>query len=75
MRLLSWMPGISATVMPVRLLLGEPALWELLLSLGLTMSMVWLFRRVAGRVFGLSMLMTGKEPSLREVWRWARAPQ
>ena len=75
MQLLSWMPGISATVMPVRLLLGEPALWELLLSLGLTMSMVWLFRRIAGRVFGLSMLMTGKEPSLREIWRWARAPQ
>jgi hypothetical protein len=31
-----------------------------------------MLRRAAGRMFGVSMLMTGKEPSWGEVWRWLR---
>jgi len=72
MRILALLPGISPAAMPVRILRGTPNLLEILLSLALLAAVVWLFRRAAGRVFGLSMLMTGKEPSWREVWRWAR---
>ncbi len=57
---------------PVRLLRGDPWVVEILLSLALLVVMVWVFRRAAGRVFGVSMLMTGKEPSWGEVWRWLR---
>jgi ABC-2 type transport system permease protein len=72
MRLLALLPGISPAAMPVRLLRGEPQFVEILVSLALLAASVWLFRRAAGRVFGVSMLMTGKEPSWREVWRWMR---
>ena len=64
--------SFSPAAMPVRLLRGEPALVEILLSLALLAAAIWLFRRAAGRVFGISMLMTGKEPAWSEVWRWMR---
>jgi len=72
MRVLAVMPGLSQAAMPVRLLRGDPWLGEIALSLLLLAAMVWVFRRAAGRMFGVSMLMTGKEPSWSEVWRWVR---
>ena len=33
---------------------------------------VWQFRRLAGRIFEIGMLMYRKEPTLAEMWRWAR---
>lgn len=72
MRILSFIPGFSPSAMPVRILLGEPAAWEIALSMLLLLAGAMALRWAAGRVFGLSMLMTGKEPSLREVWRWLR---
>ena len=72
MRVLSIVPGTSPAAMPVRLLRGDPMLWEIVVSLVLLGGAAWLFRRAAGRIFGTSMLMTGKEPGLREVFRWLR---
>jgi ABC-type Na+ efflux pump permease subunit len=42
------------------------------LSFGLLPAGALALRWAAGRVFGASMLMTGKEPGLREIWRWLR---
>ena len=72
MRALSIVPGTSPAAMPVRLLRGDPHLFEVVASLVLLAAGAWFFRWAAGRVFGTSMLMTGKEPSLREVMRWLR---
>ncbi len=73
MRVLALIPGLSPTAMPIRLLRGEPHWMEVILSLLLLALVTAMFRRAAGKVFGVSMLMTGKEPSFREVWRWARS--
>ena len=72
MRVLSLVPGLSPAAMPVRLLRGSPGTLEIVLSLLLLGLAVWFLRRAAGRAFGVSMMMTGKEPSWREVWRWMR---
>ena len=72
MRVLSIVPGTSPAAMPVRLLRGDPHAVEILASLLLLAAGAWFFRWTAGRVFGMSMLMTGKEPSVREVLRWLR---
>jgi len=32
----------------------------------------WYLRLLAGRIFHLGMLMYGKEPGLREMWRWMK---
>jgi len=72
MRVLSIVPGPSAAVMPARLLRGEPAWFEVVAAVVLLAAGAWAFRRAAGKIFGTSMLMTGKEPGFGEVLRWLR---
>jgi ABC-2 type transport system permease protein len=71
-RVLGLLPPTAPTVMPVRMLLGEVPLFELLLALAGLVGAIGLLRRAAGRIFELGMLMYGKEPSWREIWRLAR---
>jgi ABC-2 type transport system permease protein len=47
--------------------------WEIglsIVSLGLG---VWLTMRFAARIFEIGLLMYGKTPNARELWRWMRA--
>jgi ABC-2 type transport system permease protein len=74
MRALSLIPGVSPSAMPLRILRGDPAAGDVLVSLVLLVGSAAALRWAAGRVFGVSMLMTGKEPGVREVWRWLREP-
>lgn len=71
-RVLGLLPPTAPAVMPVRLLLTDVAAWEVLLALALLAAGIAVLRRLAGRVFHLGMLMYGKEPTWREIWRWAR---
>jgi ABC-2 type transport system permease protein len=73
-RVLSIFPLTSPSAMPIRLILSNPGVIEIGLAILLLGATVWLFRRVAGRIFEVGMLMYGKEPSFREMWRWARSP-
>ncbi len=70
-RALAVFPLTSAPAMPVRLVLSDPGLLEVALSLISLVSAIWLVRRVAGRIFEIGMLMYGKEPTVREIVRWA----
>ncbi len=74
MRALSLIPGVSPSAMPLRILRGDPGPADVLISLALLVASAAALRWAAGRVFGVSMLMTGKEPGVREVWRWLREP-
>jgi ABC-2 type transport system permease protein len=66
-------PLTSPSAMPVRMLAGTVATWEVLLAFVLLVVSVLLARRAAGRVFAFAIHMTGKEPSWREIGRWLRA--
>ena len=59
-------------MLPARLVLTDVAWWEVPVAVLLLLAAVALLRRAAGKVFALAMLMYGKEPTWREVWRWAR---
>lgn len=72
MKLLGILPFTSPALMPARLALTEVAAWEFLLAVILLIGAIWLLRRAAGKIFGLGVLMYGKEPSFREMWRWVR---
>jgi ABC-2 type transport system permease protein len=72
MKLLGVLPFSSPAVMPARLVLTDVAWWEFAVSVLLLLGAIWLLRRAAGKIFGLGVLMYGKEPNWREVWRWAR---
>jgi ABC-2 type transport system permease protein len=71
MQFLSLLPFTSPTVLPARLLVGNVPAWEIVLSLLLLAGSVWLLRRAAGKIFGMGVLMYGKEPTMREMLRWA----
>jgi ABC-2 type transport system permease protein len=72
MKLLGVLPFTSPAVMPARLILTDVAWWEFLAAIVLLLGAIWLLRRAAGKIFGVGMLMYGKEPSWREMWRWVR---
>ena len=71
-RVLGLLPPSAPTVMPVRILLGEVPALEVVASLVALAGATMLLRRAAGRIFHLGILMSGKEPTWREIWRQAR---
>lgn len=71
-RFFALFPFTSPSALPVRMLTGSIAAWEVLAALALLAGSVLLARSAAAKVFALGIHMTGKEPSLAEVWRWVR---
>lgn len=69
---LALFPLTSGPALPVRAMLSRVDAVETIVSLALLCVTIWLVRRAAGRIFEIGMLMYGKEPSLREIARWAR---
>jgi ABC-2 type transport system permease protein len=70
-RILALCPLTSAPALPMRLVLSDPGLAEIGASVALLIGAIWLMRRLAGRIFEVGMLLYGKEPTLREIGRWA----
>jgi ABC-2 type transport system permease protein len=72
MQILSFLPFTSPAVLPARLVLTRVAWWEVVLAVFLLGASAWFFRSASGKIFRLGMLMHGKEPSFKEMLRWAR---
>lgn len=70
--ILSLVPGTSSIVLPARMVLTDVAWWEPFAAILLLLAACALLRRAAGKIFAVGMLMYGKEPTWREVWRWVR---
>lgn len=69
---LSFIPFTAPIIVPVRWTAGNLPLWEVavafvLLMLGI-LAVIW----VAGRIYRVGILMTGKRPTVRELMRWIR---
>jgi ABC-2 type transport system permease protein len=70
MKVTSLIPGTSSAVLPARMAMGEVAWWEVAVAIALLAAAVWVMRRIAGKIFAAGILMHGKEPSIKEMWRW-----
>jgi ABC-2 type transport system permease protein len=71
-KILSFIPVLTPTMMVMRIPIQMPATWEILatiLSLLLsTVAMMW----VAGKIFRIAILSYGKRPSMKELMTWIR---
>lgn len=67
----SLFPLTSPIVMMVRLPFGVP-LWQEILSLALLFGTAILFVWVAAKIYRVGILMYGKKPTLKDMWKWLR---
>ena len=68
---MSIIPFTSPVIMMVRLPFGVPG-WELLLSMGILVFTFIATTWLAGRIYRTGILMYGKKPSYKELWKWLR---
>lgn len=69
---LSLVPFFSPFLMFARAAGGAAPMWQVLLSIVLMALTVVAVAWVAGRIYRVGILMTGKRPTLGELWRWLR---
>ena len=69
---LSWFPLTSATSMPMRWAITEVGLWQLAGSFLLLVLTFYLFRKLAAKIFRVSILITGKELTWSELYRLSK---
>lgn len=69
----SYIPFTAPGVMILRLALLEQWPWlEILISLTILLISVWLFMKLAGKIFKTGILMYGKNATPQEIWKWLR---
>jgi ABC-2 type transport system permease protein len=71
-RTLSLIPFTSPVVMPMRAVATDVPAWEIAAAIGLLvvgmLGVVW----IAGKIYRVGILSTGKKPSFGELVRWLR---
>ena len=72
-RLLSWIPPFTPFVMMNRAA-APPTLGEYIGTTALLIVSIAIALWMSAKVFRVGILMTGKAPTLREIFRWIRAP-
>jgi ABC-2 type transport system permease protein len=68
----SMIPPFAPFLMPMRLTLTAVPGWQVGLSLLLLVAGIWGGHRLTAKIYRVGLLMTGKPPTLRQVWRWFR---
>ena len=72
--ILTQVPFTSPILMPMRYLMDAAGPWDVLLAAALLSVATMLAIFVGGRIYRTGILMAGKRPNIREVWRWLRHP-
>jgi ABC-2 type transport system permease protein len=65
----SFVPPLSAVLMPLRLLEGDAAWWQALLSMALLLAFSAVSLVVGERMYRRSLLQTGSKVGWRQAWR------
>jgi ABC-2 type transport system permease protein len=73
-KLLTVIPLLTPTMMAIRIPVQMPSIPEIVLTIVVLAASAGGMMIVAGKVFRTTILMVGKRPSLRELWRIARMP-
>lgn len=71
-KLFSFIPLSSPIIMMIRTPLNSTTVWELLISVAILFATAVFFVWLAGRIYRTGILMYGKKPSYREIWKWIK---
>lgn len=71
-KLFSFIPLSSPIIMMIRTPLNSTTVWELLISVMILFGTAVFFVWLAGRIYRTGILMYGKKPSYREIWKWIK---
>lgn len=67
----SFIPITSPAILIVRLSLLEDWPWvEIIIAIAILVVSVWLFMKLAGKIFRTGILLYGKNATPREIWKW-----
>jgi len=69
---LSLIPVFTPVTMFMRLIVSEPPLWQVALSVVLTLATIFGFFWMTAKIFRIGILSYGKRPTLVELWRWLK---
>jgi ABC-2 type transport system permease protein len=69
---LAMLPPLAPVLMPVRMASGDAAVWQVLVSIALTVATIAALNVLAARIYANSVLRIGARISLREAWRGQR---
>lgn len=72
LKIVSFFPPATPGMMILRTAVGDVPWWEVLLSLIVLALGTYGTMRLAGKIFRTGILMYGKSPTLRELWRWVK---
>ena len=73
MKVSSYIPFVSPTSIIVRIGLGDPPVWEILLSLAVLIISILLFGWLSAKIYRTGVLMYGKRPSMKELGKAMKA--
>ncbi len=69
---LSLFPVFTPVTMFMRVLVAEPPVWQLALSVGISVATVVVFSWLTAKIFRVGILSYGKRPTPAELWRWLK---
>jgi ABC-2 type transport system permease protein len=70
--ILSLIPLFTPLLMPLRIAIEMPPVWQLLLAYALTIGFVFAMVWICARIYRVGILMYGKKPTFKEIWKWTR---
>lgn len=67
----SYIPLTSPGILMIRLTMLEEWPWiEIIISIAILLISVWLFMKLAGKIFKTGILLYGKNATPKEIWKW-----
>lgn len=71
-KIMSFIPLLTPSFMVLRIPVQFPAWWEIAGTIVVLVVSTWFMMFVAGRIFRIAILATGKRPGVKELLRWVR---
>jgi ABC-2 type transport system permease protein len=72
--ILSEIPFFGPVLMPLRVSLQTPPLWQIALSIAILLASIAIVVVGSAKIYRVGILMYGKRPTLPEMFRWLRYP-